>query len=456
MKLIEKLLPLVVFGPGHACAKKAEKQQVGLPPGPASDVVRLRDRVIEIGNQVLFREEWDSNTVVSPTCIIGALYMLAAATDGEAHEQLAQLLDFSGQKNESKFDSYNILMNYLIDESNAAYKLTIANGLYYDTRFPVRSEYSKVIQELFRASYTDIRQAHFGSDPRGTTKKINEWVSEKTEGKIDKMFEDTIDRNTAAMLLSSLYFKGSWAVPFDVINHGWYCWNGLDGGCDNSIQFMAVDNYFDTYWGEDYTVVDVPLTKKCEDKSDCTKKEGIENVMTFQIWIPNKILDTHEQHTDFQSRMRRDMSTVLDEMRGSRINLVMPKISLGFKKDLKQTFFDLGVTEIFKYGNHFGPIFGDDMNEQISVSEIKHAVKLDIDENGIEGAATTAVGMMFRSMPPDVVADRPFYFSISSNCQLAGKDSFFEDVAVGDEGCIHRRTPIFIGKVVDIQDATSK
>ena len=62
--------------------------------------------------------------------------MLAAATDGEAHDQLAQLLDFSGQINESKFDSYNILMNYLIDESSAAYELSI--GTDSKIRFSVK------------------------------------------------------------------------------------------------------------------------------------------------------------------------------------------------------------------------------------------------------------------------------------------------------------------------------
>lgn len=454
MKISNTILPFCCWLQGNSCANEGQLKSTdfGLPPVVANEVSGIRDRLVEIGNQILFRDDWTRNTVISPSSIIGALYMLAAGTSGDANAELLELLNIPSSDSTEKFRSYKLLMNYLLEESQAAYELSIANGLFYDVAFPPSNQYSTILQELMMTNFSEFRSANFGSNPKGTTDDINEWVRDKTKDKIPKMFEEPIDSNTVAMILSSLYFKGSWDVPFDIVKWRHYCWNAPGAECNYDIQFMSADNYFATYWDDAYTVVDVPLTKPCE-KKKCNKKSQVENIMTFQLWIPSNTLTTLEDHQTFQRRIRDDMPNVRENMQDQRINLVMPKMSLGFKNDLKQSFMDLGVRKVFQYGPHFTPIFGPDTTIDIAVSQIQHAVKLDIDENGIEGAATTAIGMMFRSMPPDVVADRPFYFTISSDCRMAGQNAF-ERESVSDAACVHRGTPIFAGKVVDIDDAT--
>ena len=49
---------------------------------------------------------------------------------------------------------------------------------------------------------------------QNATELINSWISDKTHGKIAKMYPETIDSNTLIMLVSSLYFKASWANKF--------------------------------------------------------------------------------------------------------------------------------------------------------------------------------------------------------------------------------------------------
>merc|ERR1719259_1579953 len=41
--------------------------------------------------------------------------------------------------------------------------------------------------------------------------KINSFVNEKTNGKIPEMYKDVLDQETLIALVSSLYFKASWA-----------------------------------------------------------------------------------------------------------------------------------------------------------------------------------------------------------------------------------------------------
>ena len=48
-------------------------------------------------------------------------------------------------------------------------------------------------------------------------------------------------------------------------------------------------------------------------------------------------------------------------------------------------------------------------SNNIFVKQLKHKVKLDIDEKGVEGAAVTSIGFGITSLPPVLTFDEPFY-----------------------------------------------
>jgi len=66
------------------------------------------------------------------------------------------------------------------------------------------------MEHVFNAQ---IGQVEFSS-PDDVSDVINAWVSEKTEGKIEKMFENGLAEDTAAILLNVIYFKGEWLNKF--------------------------------------------------------------------------------------------------------------------------------------------------------------------------------------------------------------------------------------------------
>jgi serpin B len=444
MKLFKTVIPLCLLSDIKCQA------DVGLPLPFTEKVSILRDRIIELGDAVLFSQKYDENTAISPMSIAGALFMLAAATDGEARAEVGQLLAFSADDPEP-YLSYTYLTDFLLDQHEKSYLLNIANGIFYQEGFTPANGYGEQLKTLTRMSdeeteSPDIQPTNFAGD---ATDVINEWVNEKTKGKIPELFVDPIHPNTVAMILSSLYFKGSWQVPFDIVRYkGAYCWNS-NNGCDENIEFMSVDNQFNIFWGQDYVVVDVPMTLGSEEESEDKygKREPYHNrIMTFQMWMPNRVLANEIDHKNFQEKIRNEGPDIRSRMQNRRINLVMPTLSIEFNSDLKEQFMKFGLSKVFDYGYHFTPLFGEENNVEAAVSEIRHAVKLDIDKNGVEGAATTAIGMMFRSMPPDVVADKPFYFTIASQCRGSEYDYNYE---VNEADCPYDRTPIFVGKVVD-------
>ena len=49
---------------------------------------------------------------------------------------------------------------------------------------------------------------------------------------------------------------------------------------------------------------------------------------------------------------------------------------------------------------------------QLCITDVRHKAFVDVNEEGTEAAAATAVGIGIVSLPPSVVVDRPFVFAI--------------------------------------------
>jgi serine protease inhibitor len=214
---------------------------------------------------------------------------------------------------------------------------------------------------------------------------------------------------------------------------------------------MSATTSYDYFWSEEFQVIDVPMTllecTDCDLFVDTLKSD----LMTFQIWLPEKNLKTEQDHIDFQQVIAEKRASIRKDMASSRIELVMPKMKLDFDEDITDGFKDLGVNKVFEYGQHFDPLFGSGTYPNTAISEIQHAVKLDIDEAGMEGAAATAAIAMFRSFSPAVNVDRPFYFSVQSACYKGEDVPWGEPIMKESSDCFHDRTAIFQGKVVSFK-----
>ena len=146
--------------------------------------------------------------------------------------------------------------------------------------------------------------------------------------------------------------------------------------------------------------------------------------------------DFNAKFQDFILQNSANIRTKLS--RKNRIKLTIPKFSLDESVDLIKNMKNMGISSIFQNGD-FTPVLGKGIDAK--VSKISHAVKLDIDEKGIDGAAATAAQIPFQSgiRPKSVEVVKPFYFSISNRC--------FDPKQ--KKPCASENVPIFVGKVVN-------
>ena len=100
------------------------------------------------------------------------------------------------------------------------------------------------------------------------------------------------------------------------------------------------------------------------------------------------------------------------------VHLSVPKFDVSSDLDLIDGLKALGVTDVFDgQAADFSPLTRD--VEQIAVSQVKHAARVLIDEEGCEAAAYTVIMTEATAAAPpedelDFVADRPFVFVITN------------------------------------------
>jgi len=417
-----------------------------------------------VGWDLLFAAgDTNQNKVISPLSIIGAMYMLAAGSKGNTQSEiLDKLTGMEMHKTqqyqpEDMFNGYYNLRYFLTHKDNT-YQLDIANGIFAKDGLLSNQFETNVGKYMFN-DVENVQSVDFLNEPEAATQKINNWISQQTNGMIDPMYPETLDSQLALIMVSSLYFKSSWNNKFTLIDKKSSpeekyaaCWPKSfikTNDCDERVQFMTAEGDFSIVTIDDdgkpiMEVIEIPL--EGDERSFTYNGEIYGNKMQFQIWIPKEddIRDPTIDHK-YQEVIKKFAHRQRQDYRPKKVKLTMPKFSIDFSEDMKELMKDIGIETVFSPEKDLSPMVGEMNNNNIEISKINHKVKFDVDENGIEGAAVTAVEISFRtiSTPKPISITRPFYFTVSSRCW--NKNSKQTNL----KGCPYGNVPVFVGKVVN-------
>ena len=111
----------------------------------------------------------------------------------------------------------------------------------------------------------------------------------------------------------------------------------------------------------------------------------------MQIWAPTKFITNATDDAAFRQIIKRNMGNVRGKMTRQLTKLTMPTFEIEYKDEIIDALQDIGINTVFGPGADFRPMLGSSTNAY--VSHVNHAVKLTVDENGVEGAAVTTVGL---------------------------------------------------------------
>ena len=317
------------------------------------------------------------------------------------------------------------------------YELNVANALWGEKSYPFKQEYFDKVRKYYQTG--GVFPVDFRGEPEAVRGRINAWVEELTKERIkDLIPRGAVDRLTRLVLVNAIYFKGDWSVPFEAKRTRELDFTLADGSKvkrlimnANSLEvakfaaFNADGSFFKTPTriqrgaavatapaGDGFSILELPY-----------KGEELSMVL-IAPGNPRKFEALEEMLTPAK------LERWLSELQSRKVHVFMPKFkvetayTLG-DADQPGTLQKLGMTRAFVDPRlPSGAVF-DGMSqaqsptEKLYISKVLHKAFVEVNEEGTEAAAATAVLMpKATSVPttlpfiPTFKADRPFVYLI--------------------------------------------
>jgi len=396
---------VTVIAVGGVCSSQTAGQQTHW------ETVEPERKLTQAGNEFgfdLFRElnktDTSINLLVSPLSVSAALAMTYNGAAGETKTAMENTLQLAGWEINDINRTYKSLFATL-QQLGRQIQMEIANSIWYRQSLPVKDSFLAVNTEYYDAK---IQALDFNDSQAAGI--INDWVSEKTHGKIPNII-DRIDPLLQMLLINAVYLKGSWAKPFaegDTKLEPFYRFDGQKIQC----QLMTQDGRF-PYWSDgNLQVVDLGLG---------SPGFGV------LIILPANRTDLDTLVTSINGTF---WAKLVDRPTSAYGRIFVPKFEFQYEAGLKKYLDVLGMSKCFAPGADFGGI----SDAPLFIDDVLHKTYVKTDEKGVEAAAVTAV-LMLGDAPDSkpkleftMRVDRPFLF------------------------VIHERTSgaiLFLGKVLD-------
>jgi serpin B len=334
------------------------------------------------------------NLFLSPFSIRVALAMCAVGARGETRKVMADLIG-APESVEEQNRQYADLLKSVNGEGERPFQLVTANALWGQQGYHFKPDFKKTIAAFYDGAFNEV---NFVALPDEAVKTVNAWVSDKTREKIKELIQrDFINDDTRLILTNAIYFKGQWVELFDRADTRDEDWHGPNG--ISKVPMMHQRSGYLYYEGSGFQALDIPYKGRQLSMLIVLprKKDGLASLESQ--WAGG---NTYRQVTDGL----RHEETVLASL---------PRFTLETEFKLKRVLCALGAQLAFSDSADFSGV-GD---EPLKIAEVIHKAFVEVNEEGTEAAAATAVGMVleaaFRPTTEPIVfkADHPFLFFIT-------------------------------------------
>ena len=346
----------------------------------------------------------DGDLFYSPHSVSLALAMTYAGARGETERQMAETLRFllPQERLHLAFNALDLALASrgagAAGQDAASFQLNIANSVWGQKDHEFVAAFLDVLAEQYGS---EVRRADFRRAPEESRVRINDWVADETEARINDLIPPgAIEPTTRLVLANAIYFNAAWQLPFDERATAPGPFHPLGGGYIEA-SMMRQEGRFGYAHGEGYQAVELPY-------------DGGEVAMAI-------LLPDEGSFSEFEGLLDASMvDGVLEDLETRRVLLTMPKFEVRASFGLAGTLEAMGMPNAFDeraadFSGMDGTscFAGDD--ECLLVADVVHQAFLSVDEAGTEAAAATAatVGITRASAEPvTLTIDRPFIFLV--------------------------------------------
>jgi serpin B len=343
---------------------------------------------LKLFREIHAEEPDGSNIFISPLSVAMALGMAYNGADGTTQQAMQETLELHGMSLDEVNRSYRSLID-LLAGLDPSVQWTLANSIWYRQGFPVEQDFLDANAEFF-----DAEVAPLDFDDPGAPGTINDWVNDKTNGRITEIV-DAIPPEIIMYLINAIYFKAAWTAQFDPDLTRLANFNLKDGGTVQvPMMTHGAEIGLHTYYEPGVLVADLPYG-------------GQAYSMTIVLPDYERDIDSLVAALDAET-----WSGWIDGLSANEMLVYLPKFTLEYEIELSDALKALGMATAFDPGAADFTRIHDGSVGNVYISRVKHKTFVEVNEEGTEAAAVTSVEVGVTSMPPAVVVDRPFLFAI--------------------------------------------
>ena len=334
-------------------------------------------------------QDTEANVFFSPLSISTAFSIAYEGAKGETASQIQQVFDFD--ENDSKRHKKISDVLSRLNHEDDWYKLQVANALWVKENYQIKQDYLNTAKTHYSSTVDNV-----DFTTNDGINQINDWVKEKTNNKIQEILEPgSTDELTRMVITNSVYFNGKWALGFNP---------------DNTRE--------QPFWTDKNNSVQVPMMREPADIYNYAETDHLQALelnylggdISMVILLPKEKdgLQSLEQSIDNEI-----FNSVKNNMTREPLTVKIPKFEFETKYNLINPMKDLGIRDAFDEKN---ADFQGITDERIYLDKAVHKAFVNVNEEGTEAAAITALVGRFTSGPPEpvdeFVADHPFMFVI--------------------------------------------
>jgi serine protease inhibitor len=388
------------------------------------------------------------NVVFSPTSIALALGLVRAGARGETAAEIDDVLHVNGS--DELLAGLNALDQALgardvkWQDSDGGHRvaLRIANASFAQKGWTVEQQFLDALASAFGAG---LHLVDYKSDPEAARRAINGWVDQRTAGRIPELLAPSdVRTSTRLYLVNAIYFKAAWERWFDENRTKKASFERLDGS-KVDVDMMARsagggDPVIPLASGPGWQAVD--LRYKAPPGSPPLAMTLVlpKNLPAFESKLDSALLSRIVTKLDAERKAFEEPDCPPEFDAGCYpydLHVYLPRFSIDTRAQLEDLLAAAGMPRAFDSTADFTGIHDPAADgEPVFISAVIHQANIDVDENGTEAAAATAIGMDTGGGPSalddfTIRFNRPFLF-------------FVRDVETG--------TILFMGRVVDPSD----
>ncbi len=370
---------------------------VGIPVLPNRDATPVAEANNAFGCELYGKLGAEpGNVFFSPFGIEAALAMTSAGAKANTLAEMQKVLHLpaDADKIHSGFQSLFAVLN---GAGKRGYELSVANALWGKSGVPWRKEFLALASKHYGAGLIEVDFDR----PDSAAKTINNWVGKKTRDRIkDLVSPANFSALTRLVLTNAIFFKGTWDTAFLKDSTKVEPFHRLDG-TKRDTPLMHRFNDFAYTENDAFQAIDLPYKGKD---------------LAMLVWLPRRA----DAFAEFDKKLTGELiaETVKALQPGIKVELTLPNFKVNTSYSLKAPLAALGITDAFGGKADFTGMHSS--REILQIDAVLHKAFVEVNEEGTEAAAATAVtmGLAMAARPQMRVenilfrADRPFLFAI--------------------------------------------